>query len=105
MFFKTQSYHIRVQGCGAVVENLLSFCKFLCSIPQLHIRTYVVCVCVCIWVGGCNVCGCMLVTTLACEIQMKVLGLLKLDLVGKCKLVRLATSRYERRAGERTSES
>lgn len=47
----------------------------------------------------------MLVTTVACEIQMKVLGPLELYLVGKCKLVGLATSRHERRAGKRTSES
>lgn len=91
-----KSYHLRVQGCGSVVENFFSFCKSLCSILQLHICTYVYVVCV--W-GG------MLVTTGACEIQMKGLGPLELNLVGKCKLVGLVTSRHERHAGERTSES
>lgn len=47
----------------------------------------------------------MLVTTVACEIQMKVLGPLELYLEGKRKLVGLATSRHERHAGKRTSES
>lgn len=36
----------------------------------------------------------------ACEIQMKVLGPLELDLVGKCKLVGFASSRHERRTGK-----
>lgn len=67
------------------------------AIAYMYARVYGVC-------GGCGG-GCMLVTTGACEIQMKVLVPLELNLVGKCKLVGLVTRRHEKRAGERTSES